>query len=97
MISDDRQKWKDVKQKHNAALKQAKVDFNKGLGKALDRMYAKIGKNDAEAKKIAIETAKLIPVYEAKINSLHDPAKKDLREVLEHIEKVLNEVGSWKA
>ncbi len=97
MISDDRKKWKEVKQKHSAALKQGKVDFNSGLGKALDRMYNKIGKNDAEAKKIATETEKLIPVYQAKITHLADPAKKDLHEVLEHIGKVLHDVASWNA
>ena len=96
MISDDRKKWKDAKQKHSAAIKPAHIDFNLGLGKALDRMYDKIGKNDAEAKKIAIEAKKLVPTYLGKVNGLRDPAKKDLHDVLQHIETVLEDVSSWK-
>jgi hypothetical protein len=97
MISDDRKKWRDVKQKHAAAIKQAKIDFNLGLGKILDRMYDKIGKDDAEAKKKASDAKKLVTTYLGKLGTLRDPARKDLRDVLQHLETVLDDVASWKA
>ncbi len=52
-ISDRRQTWKKLKEKHKDALKHAKVDFNLGLGKILDRFFGAVGKNDAEATKQA--------------------------------------------
>ena len=91
--------WSALKKKHAAAIKASKVDFDAGLGKAVDNFENMIKKvaaagygaraTNADLEKVTqagLNAAKVAREYKTKTSALKDPAKKELTAFLAEIE-----------
>ena len=93
-------KWKTLKTKHDGALKAKKIDFNKGLGRLLDKrlpLYKTVRDWKAGTSVSAVaasfksigtnakEIETVMKAYKLKIVGLGNPAEKELREALDDI------------
>jgi hypothetical protein len=91
--------WSALKKKHAAAIKASKVDFDAGLGGAVDKFENLIKKvaaagygasaTNADLEKVTqagLSAAKVAHDYKSKASALADPAKKELIAFLAEIE-----------
>ena len=91
--------WSALKKKHAAAIKASKVDFDAGLGGAVDKFENMIKKvavagygataTNADLEKVTqagLSAAKVARDYKSKAGALTDPAKKELTAFLVEIE-----------
>jgi hypothetical protein len=91
--------WAALKKKHAAAIKASKVDFDAGLGGAVDKFENMIKKvaaagygataTNADLEKVSqagLSAAKVARDYKSKASALADPAKKELTAFLVEIE-----------
>ena len=87
--------WAALKKKHAAAIKASKVDFDAGLGKAIDQFENRIKKvaaagygataTNADLEKVTqagLSAAKVARAYKTKAAALTGPAKKELTDFL---------------
>jgi len=91
--------WSTLKKKHAAAIKASKVDFDAGLGGAVDKFENMIKKvaaagygataTNADLEKVTqagLSAAKVARDYKSRAGALKDPAKKELTAFLAEIE-----------
>ncbi len=91
--------WSALKKKHAAAIKASKVDFDAGLGGAVDKfenMIKKVAAADygttatnADLEKVTqagASAAKVARDYKSKVGALTEPSKKELSAFLAEIE-----------
>jgi len=91
--------WSALKKKHAAAIKVSKVDFDAGLGGAVDKFENMIKKvaaagygttaTNADLEKVTqagASAAKVARDYKSKLGALTEPAKKELSAFLAEIE-----------
>jgi hypothetical protein len=91
--------WSTLKKKHALAIKASKVDFDAGLGGAVDKFENMIKKvaaagygamaTNADLEKVTqagLSAAKVARDYKSKAGALPDPAKKELIAFLAEIE-----------
>ena len=91
--------WSALKKKHAAAIKASKVDFDAGLGGAVDKFENMIKKvatagygttaTNADLEKVTqagASAAKVAKDYKSKVGALTDPAKKELTAFLAEID-----------
>ncbi len=97
--TDRRHEWKALKTRHAAAIKASKINFDAGLGPALDKFETLIKKvaaagygdtatlQDLEKVSVAgLDAKKVADSYKTKAAGLTDPAKKELIAFLAEID-----------